>query len=100
MIRLGLAAALFVGMTTVAAFAQIAPQSSAATTVPPYVPDPGRSGQMYLLPQGGQGVTFGGTPYFQMLGTPGGAAIAIPNGNGTSTVLVPGMPSSTIVSPR
>ena len=68
--------------------------------VTPYAQDPGRSGQMILLPQGGQGVTFGGTPNSQMIGTPGGAAIMVPNSNGTSTVIAPGMPSGTIASPH
>jgi hypothetical protein len=46
---------------------------------------------MFLLPQGGQGVTFGGTPYSQMIGTPNGsAAIMVPSGGGAAAIVGPG----------
>ncbi len=87
-------------MTAATANAQITPQSSAGTLVTPQAPDPGRSGQMILLPQGGQGVTFGGTPNSQMIGTPSGAAIMVHNGNGTSSVIAPGKPGGAVVTPH
>ena len=55
---------------------------------------------MILLPQGGQGVTFGGTPNSQMIGTPSGAAIMVSNGNGTSSVIAPGKPGGAVVTPH
>jgi hypothetical protein len=60
---------------------------SAHTLFTPNAPDPGRAGQVYQLPQGGFGVTTGGTSHYQTLEMPGGgSAVAVPNGNSTSTV--------------
>jgi hypothetical protein len=60
---------------------------SAHTLFTPNAPDPGRAGQVYQLPQGGFGVTTGGTSHYQTLEMPGGgSAVAVPNGNNTSTV--------------
>jgi hypothetical protein len=60
---------------------------SAHTIFTPNAPDAGRAGQLYQLPQGGFGVTTGGTSYYQTLGMPGGhSGVAVPNGNSTSTV--------------
>jgi hypothetical protein len=57
---------------------------SAHTLFTPNAPDAGRAGQLYQLPQGGLGVSTGGTSHYQTLITPGGgSAIAIPNGNNT-----------------
>jgi hypothetical protein len=47
----------------------------------------GGAGRIVQLPQGGYGVTTGGTSYYQTFGTPGGSGVMIPNGNGTSSVL-------------
>jgi len=61
---------------------------SAHTLFKPSAPDPGRVGQVERLPQGGTGVTTGGTSSYQTLGTVGGGnSVAVPNGNGTSTVI-------------
>jgi hypothetical protein len=60
---------------------------SAHTLFTPNAPDPGRAGQIYHLPQGGIGVTTGGTSHYQTLGTPGGSGIAVPNGNNMSSVI-------------
>jgi hypothetical protein len=60
---------------------------SAHTLFTPNAPDAGRAGQVYQLPQGGLGVTTGGTSHYQTLEMPGGgSAVAVPNGNNTSTV--------------
>jgi len=77
------------------AVAQTAPSNPAFVPAPPPVQDPGRPGQVVILPGGGMGAVTGGTPYFQMLQTPGGTGgggtvIMQPNGNGTSTVIDPG----------
>jgi hypothetical protein len=59
---------------------------SAHTLFTPNAPDPGRAGQIYELPQGGFGVTTGGTSHYQTLGTPGGSGITVPNGNTASFI--------------
>jgi hypothetical protein len=58
---------------------------SAHTLLTPNAPDAGRSGQIYQLPQGGFGITTGGTSHYQTLGMPGGTGIAVPNGNNTAS---------------
>ncbi|HEY0184784.1 MAG TPA: hypothetical protein VGC09_18440 [Rhodopila sp.] len=60
---------------------------SAHTLFSPNAPDPGRAGQLFELPQGGVGVTTGGTAQYQTFGTPGGGGVAVPNGNGTASVI-------------
>ncbi len=80
--------------------AQATPQDSAHTLITPDAPDPGRAGQIYQLPQGGFGVTTGGTANYQTLGTPGGSAVAVPNGGGTSTVIGSGGQVGTATTPR
>jgi hypothetical protein len=60
---------------------------SAHTLFTPNAPDPGRLGQVYQLPQGGLGVTTGGTSHYQTLSTPGGSGIAVPNGNNSFSVI-------------
>jgi hypothetical protein len=60
---------------------------SAHTLFTPNAPDAGRSGQVYQLPQGGFGVTTGGTSHYQTLGMPGGTGIAVPNGNNTASFI-------------
>jgi hypothetical protein len=57
---------------------------SAHTLFTPNARDPGRAGQVYQLPQGGFGVTTGGTSHYQTLGMPGGGGVAVPNGNTAS----------------
>lgn len=59
---------------------------SAHTLFTPNAQDAGRSGQVYQLPQGGFGITTGGTSYYQTLGTPGGSGVAVPNGNTASFI--------------
>jgi hypothetical protein len=54
---------------------------SAHTLFTPNAPDPGRAGQLYQLPQGGFGVTTGGTSHYQTLAMPGGGGVVVPNGN-------------------
>jgi hypothetical protein len=67
---------------------QLVQQDSAHTLFTPNTPDPGRSGQTVQLPQGGIGVTTGGTSHYQTLATPGGgSAVAVPNGVGSSNVI-------------
>jgi hypothetical protein len=58
-------------------------KDSAHTLFTPNAPDPGRVGQLYELPQGGLGVSTGGTSHYQTMVSPGGSAIAVPNGNNT-----------------
>jgi hypothetical protein len=62
-------------------------RDSAHTLFVPNAPDPGRPGQLRQLPQGGFGVTTGGTSHYQTLGMPDGGGIAVPNGNGTSAMM-------------
>ena len=57
---------------------------SAHTLFTPNAPDPGRAGQVYQLPQGGFGVTTGGTSHYQTLGMPGGSGVVVPNGDTAS----------------
>jgi hypothetical protein len=64
---------------------QVLRVDSAHTLFTPNAPDAGRAGQIYQLPQGGFGVTTGGTSHYQTLGVPGGSGIAIPYGNNTSS---------------
>ncbi len=75
------------------------PSDDAHTLFQPNAPDPGRSGQIEQLPQGGLGVTTGGTPHYQTLGTPAGNAISVPNGNNTSRVIGSTGRSGTTVTP-
>jgi hypothetical protein len=81
--------------------AQATPADSAHTLFRPNAPDPGRSGQVEQLPQGGLGVTTGGTAHYQTLSTPnGGSSVAVPNGNGTSNVIGSGGRSGTTSTVR
>ena len=49
------------------------------------------------LPQGGLGVTSGGTAGYQALMTPGGgSAVMVPNGSGTSDVIGSGGRAGTV----
>jgi len=86
---------LVLGLLAGGAVAQMVPPNPAFVPAPPPVQDPGRPGQVVILPGGGTGTVTGGTPYFQLLRTPGGTGgggtvIMQPNGNGTSTVTDPG----------
>jgi hypothetical protein len=65
---------------------QLVRGDSAHTLVTPIAPDAGRAGQLYQLPEGGFGVTTGGTSHYQTLGMPGGSGVAVPNSNNTSSV--------------
>jgi hypothetical protein len=65
---------------------QLVRLDDAHTVFTPNAPDAGRAGQVYQLPQGGFGVSTGGTSYYQTLGMPGGSGVAVPNGNNTSTL--------------
>ncbi len=60
---------------------------SAHTLFTPNAVDSGRSGQVYRLPDGGLGVTTGGTPYYQTFATPGGSGVAVPSGNDSFNVI-------------
>jgi len=72
---------------------------SAHTLFQPNAPAAGQAGQPVQLPQGGTGVTTGGTPYYQTYGTPGGSGVAVPNGN-TSTVTGSGGRDGVVTTPR
>jgi hypothetical protein len=81
--------------------AQATSQDSAHTLVAPSAPSGARVGQPMQLPQGGTGITTGGTANYQTLTTPGGAgAVAVPNGTGTSSVTGPGGRSGTAPTPK
>jgi hypothetical protein len=60
---------------------------SAHTLFTPNAPDSGRAGQIFQLPNGGLGVTTGGTSHYQTFGVPGGSGVAVPNGNNTFDVV-------------
>ena len=96
MMRSWLVAPVVLALATWVAFAQAAPQDSAHTVFTPNAPDPGRAGQVVQLPQGGLGVTSGGTAGYQTLATPGGSAVMVPNGNGTATVIGSGGHNGTV----
>jgi len=100
MIRSCLAAMMALAGMTGVALAQAPPQDSAHTLFVPNAPDPGRSGQIVQLPQGGMGVTTGGTANYQTLGTPGGSAVMVPNGGGSADVIGSGGGSGIVHSPR
>jgi len=76
------------------------PTDPAHTLVQPNAPDPGRAGQIVQLPQGGTGVTTGGTSHYQTFGTPGGSGVVVPNGNNTSSVIGAGGRAGTTTQPR
>jgi hypothetical protein len=80
--------------------AQAAAPDSAHTVFTPNAPDPGRAGAVVQLPQGGTGVTTGGTSHYQTLATPNGSATMVPNGNGTSAVIGAGNRTGTVNTPR
>jgi hypothetical protein len=80
--------------------AQAPPTDSAHTLFTPNAPDPGRAGQTYQLPQGGIGTSTGGTAKYQTLETPGGSAVAVPNGGGTSNVIGSGGRAGTVTTPH
>jgi hypothetical protein len=101
-----LAAIFFFSMLSVSAYA-VQPgqiqlvQDSAHTLLQPNAPDPGRSGQIVQLPQGGIGITTGGTSNYQTLSMPGGgSALMFPNGGGMSTVIGSSGMSGTVSTPR
>jgi hypothetical protein len=100
MVRIWLAATLAVAMTATAALAQTMAQDSSHTLFTPNAPDPARAGLVVQLPQGGMGVTTGGTAHYQTLGTPGGSAVMVPNGGGTSNVIGSGSRSGSIITPH
>jgi hypothetical protein len=66
---------------------QLVRADSAHTLFTPNAPDPGRAGQVYQLPQGGFGVTTGGTSHYQTLGMPGGSGVAVPNSDNTTSII-------------
>ena len=61
----------------------LARADSAHTLFTPNAADSGRVGQVYQLPQGGFGVSTGGTSHYQTYVTPGGGGVAVPSGNNT-----------------
>ncbi len=95
-----LTATMAVAMAATITLAQAAPQDSAHTLFTPNAPDPGRAGVVVQLPQGGSGITTGGTAGYQTLATPNGSATMVPNGGGTSTVIGSGSRSGTVNTPR
>jgi hypothetical protein len=100
MVKAGLATTMALAMIAGAALAQTTPQDSAHTLVTPTAPDASRTGQVVQLPQGGVGVTTGGTANYQTLGTPGGSGVMVPNGGGTSDVIGAGGGSGVVNTPR
>jgi hypothetical protein len=70
----------------------------AHTLFQPNISGGGGAGRIVQLPQGGMGVTTGGTPYYQTYGTPGGGGVAVPNGN-FSTVIGSGGRIGTAATP-
>lgn len=55
-----------------------------------FQPNPGfggGAGRFIRLPEGGLGVTTGGTSYYQTFEAPGGSGVAMPNGSYSSTVI-------------
>jgi hypothetical protein len=100
MSRFLLAATFAIAMAPAIGFAQAPAKDSAHTLFTPNAPDPGRSGAVVQLPQGGTGVTTGGTSHYQTLATPGGSATMVPNGSGTSAVAGSGGGSGTVATSR
>jgi hypothetical protein len=100
MIRFLRAATVAFAMSPVIALAQAPIRDSAHTLFTPNAPDSGRAGMVVQLPQGGTGVTTGGTANYQTLATPNGSAIMVPNGSGTSAVIGSGGRSGTVNTPH
>jgi hypothetical protein len=100
MSRFLLAATVAVAMIPTITFAQAPAKDSAHTLFTPNASDPGRAGAVVQLPQGGTGVTTGGTANYQTLATPDGSAIMVPNGGGTATVIGSGGRTGTVSAPR
>lgn len=76
---------------------RIVPQNTPAPSLPP-VPQPG---QVVPMPNGGAGVTSGGTQGYRTITLPGGGtAIVVPNGNGTSTIIKSDGSIETIPTPK
>jgi hypothetical protein len=98
MIRSWLLAPLTLAAMTAIASAQVTPQDSAHTLVTPNAPASGRSGQVVQLPQGGVGVTSGGTTGYQTMGTPGGSGVMVPSGGSASTLIGSGGHSGTVTT--
>ena len=71
---------------------------SAHTLFQPNSVGGGHAGRMVQLPQGGMGVTTGGTPYYQTYSMPGGSGVAVPNGN-FSTVMGSGGRAGVVPTP-
>ncbi len=73
------------------------PEAAPPTSEAPAAPS---SGQVVQTPQG-QGVTTGGTGAFKTLTMPGGqTGIVVPNGNGTSTVIMSNGQVQTVPTPK
>jgi hypothetical protein len=98
--RFWLTATMAVAMMATITLAQAAAPDSAHTLFTPNAPDPGRAGAVVQLPQGGTGVTTGGTSHYQTLATPNGSATMVPNGSGTSAVIGAGNRAGTVNTPR
>ena len=73
---------------------------SAHTPFTPNASDPGRAGQVYSLPQGGVGVTTGGTSHYQTYSTPGGSGVAVPSGNNNFSAVGSAGQAGTAHGPR
>jgi hypothetical protein len=95
-----LTATMAVAMMATSPSAQAAAPDSAHTLFTPNAPDPGRAGAVVQLPQGGTGVTTGGTSHYQTLATPNGSATMVPNGSGMSAVIGAGNRAGTVNTPR
>ena len=94
------AVSIVCAMSPAIALAQAPARDSAHTLFTPNAPDAGRAGTVVQLPQGGTGVTTGGTANYQTLATPNGNAIMVPNGSGTSAVIGSGGRSGTVNTPH
>jgi hypothetical protein len=95
-----LATTMAVAMMAPITVAQAETQDSAHTLFTPNAPDPGRAGVVVQLPQGGTGVTTGGTSHYQTLATPNGSATMVPNGSGTPALYGSGSGTGTVNKPR
>jgi hypothetical protein len=101
MIRYWLQAAMLLATLTAPALAQLQPPTAAPGFQPPSAPPPILAPPAVTTSRGG-GLVTGGTGSPQSVMIPGSPVpgMMLNNGNGTSTIMIPGGASETVPTPR